>query len=395
MQQGYWIRFALIYAFGILGMSTLGMAGPLVGDLAPVFGSSPSVVGIALGLQALVGALFGTFIGGLIDRSGTKPMLMAGAALVAAGDATAFFTTTFVAFGVALLLQSTGVAILLATGQASVTGLATGARQARGLAFWSTVGFIGFACGLLIGGFFGNTPVWRWAFASHAAFGVVLLLLSPLISTLKVSARRESILAVLKERKVVLLSISFVLVATTSMGMNAAISQYLHSVHKVPLSVAAGSAAFGNVLALLGSVIIGIVLGRGGNISRAAIVVTVVGIAMGSIAHLPTIPFAGAIVAFYIFQILASSIIAFIYATMPRVLDEPSRIGAATGMVVQSGAVAAMLGAPVFFAVNGTGSWLAITAVIAGCWLLAFLLMPLREIGERSQPASREAFAGH
>ncbi len=99
-------------------------------------------------------------------------------------------------------------------------------------------------------------------------------------------------------------------------------------------------------------------------------------IACGVVLYHPAAPLTLAVPMLFLSQSCASAITALTYASTPRLLKDPSRLGAATGFVVQVSGAGAMLGPPIYFAVLASGSWAPIVVTLVVLWGGSLLLMP-------------------
>src|SRR5918994_111720 len=122
------------------------------------------------------------FFGGLMllggrfaDVFGSRPVMLTGLVI---------FTLASLASGLAqnetLLIggrigQGVGAALLSPAALSAITGIFHGEERNKALSVWASIGGIGFAIGLLIGGLLTTGPGWRWVFFINVPVGIVLL----------------------------------------------------------------------------------------------------------------------------------------------------------------------------------------------------------------------------
>jgi EmrB/QacA subfamily drug resistance transporter len=122
------------------------------------------------------------FFGGLLllggrfaDVFGTRPMMQTGLVI---------FTLASLASGLAqnetLLIggrigQGVGAALLSPAALSTITSIFHGEERTRALSVWASLGGLGFATGVLVGGILTSAPGWRWVFFINVPVGVVLL----------------------------------------------------------------------------------------------------------------------------------------------------------------------------------------------------------------------------
>src|SRR5215218_8125897 len=122
------------------------------------------------------------FFGGLMllggrfaDVFGSRPVMLTGLVI---------FTLASLASGLAqnetLLIggrigQGVGAALLSPAALSAITGIFHGEERNKALSVWASIGGIGFATGVLIGGILTTGPGWRWVFFINVPVGIVLL----------------------------------------------------------------------------------------------------------------------------------------------------------------------------------------------------------------------------
>jgi EmrB/QacA subfamily drug resistance transporter len=113
--------------------------------------------------------------GRLADVFGSRPVMLTGLVI---------FTFASLACGLAqneiLLIggrvgQGVGAALLSPAALRAITGMFHGEERNKALSVWASLGGIGFAAGVLIGGVLTSGPGWRWVFFINIPVGVILL----------------------------------------------------------------------------------------------------------------------------------------------------------------------------------------------------------------------------
>jgi EmrB/QacA subfamily drug resistance transporter len=124
------------------------------------------------------GLVFGGLLllgGRLADIFGTRPMMLTGLVI---------FTLASLASGLAqnetLLIggrvaQGAGAALLSPAALATITTGFHGEERNKALSVWASLGGVGFATGVLVGGILTAGPGWRWVFFINVPVGIVLL----------------------------------------------------------------------------------------------------------------------------------------------------------------------------------------------------------------------------
>jgi EmrB/QacA subfamily drug resistance transporter len=113
--------------------------------------------------------------GRLADIFGARPVMLTGLVI---------FTLASLASGLAqnetVLLggrigQGVGAALLSPAALSTITSSFHGEERNRALSVWASLGGVGFAAGVLIGGILTAGPGWRWVFFINVPVGIVLL----------------------------------------------------------------------------------------------------------------------------------------------------------------------------------------------------------------------------
>jgi EmrB/QacA subfamily drug resistance transporter len=162
----------------ILDLTVVNVALPDLGadlDLSrTAFTWTVSAYGLVFGGLLLLG-------GRLADIFGTRPIILTGLVI---------FTLASLVTGLAqtqlLLLggrvgQGLGAALLSPAALATITSSFHGQERNKALSIWASLGGVGFAAGVLIGGILTAGPGWRWVFFINVPVGLVLLATIPAV----------------------------------------------------------------------------------------------------------------------------------------------------------------------------------------------------------------------
>ncbi|RMI39199.1 MFS transporter [Actinomadura harenae] len=161
----------------------------LILDVTVINVALPDIgAGLHLGRTTLTWAvtIYTLFFGGLMalggrlaDAFGTRRVLLTGLVLFTAAS-----LATGLAGNAALLLggraaQGVGAALLSPAALATLTTAFHGPERNKALGVWASLGGIGFAAGVLVGGALTAGPGWRWVFFVNVPVGAVLLAVLP------------------------------------------------------------------------------------------------------------------------------------------------------------------------------------------------------------------------
>lgn len=129
--------------------------------------------------------------GRLVDRTGARPVFLAGLALFGAGSALGALAPSIELLVLARVLQGGGAAMSTPAALALLTvGLAAGAERNRLVALFGAMGAVGFSAGLVLPGLLVTHAGWRSSFAVLVPVVAIVLVLTWRAPAGTVSSRR-------------------------------------------------------------------------------------------------------------------------------------------------------------------------------------------------------------
>src|SRR5215216_3861036 len=124
------------------------------------------------------GLVFGGLLllgGRLADLVGTRPTILTGLGIfILASLVTGLAQTQTVLLG-GRVGQGVGAALLSPAALATIISIFHGEERNKALSIWASLGGVGFAAGVLIGGLLTTGPGWRWVFFINVPVGIVLV----------------------------------------------------------------------------------------------------------------------------------------------------------------------------------------------------------------------------
>jgi EmrB/QacA subfamily drug resistance transporter len=163
----------------------------LILDLTVVNVALPNL-GVDLGLSrsafTWAVSIYVLFFGGLMLLGGRLADVLGARSVMLTG--VVLFTLASLACGLAqneiMLIggrigQGVGAALLSPAALRAITGIFHGEERNKALSVWASLGGLGFAAGVLIGGILTAGPGWRWVFFINVPVGVALLATIPAV----------------------------------------------------------------------------------------------------------------------------------------------------------------------------------------------------------------------
>jgi EmrB/QacA subfamily drug resistance transporter len=176
-----WTALAVVSVAQLMLILDLTVVNVALPDLGADLDLSRSAFTWAVSAYVLVFGGLMLLGGRLADIFGARAMTLIGVVI---------FTLASLATGLAqneiLLIggrvgQGVGAALLSPAALSAITGIFHGEERNKALSVWSSLGGIGFAAGVLIGGILTTGPGWRWVFFINVPVGVVLLATIPTV----------------------------------------------------------------------------------------------------------------------------------------------------------------------------------------------------------------------
>ena len=385
MKAGSWGSIWLVYLYSLLCAASISKLIPIEGDIERALGATPEGVGIAISLVSVFSAFAATVGGGIIDLVGARLSIIIASLVVIVADVISFFAKTMFVLDLARVLEGFEFIGIMVAAPALIMATTTGKRQVQAMSLWSTYVPTGFGLGLLLAVPFVGTPEWRWTFVVHGALFAAAVSLGGLLPKIQREAkaakpvsqrsRIKELLSVYGEIGPVRLSISNALLVSVGLGTSTVIPRYFAQTHHVSMATSSTISAFTNLAMIAGAIVAGFALSRGMRTISLYSGVAVMGVIVGTLLYAPWVAFPLAVTMLVLWALTTGVAAAALMALLPRVVKDPSRGGAASGLVGQVMAVTNFVTPVIYYHTLANGSWLYFVALVVVCWFgsLAFL----------------------
>lgn len=386
-----WVRFGLLYSFGVVANMAASHEAPLVGHMSEALGRPPGAIGAAMGAQFVAYLLLGTVFGQLVARLGVRRAGLIGMTTILLAAIANLYVNAFYALLAANLTQGMGMLLVTVAAQVGVSQQDDDATRSRALALWATSPVVGLALGLFLSSTVADGSSWRLAFAILAAVAAgVAMCTALLLPTGRVIARAPAPDArtsgLRAETRVVRLSLALLLMILTMNGSVNLWPTFLADIHDVSIGTVGARSSIAMLIGIVGSLSIAAALGRGVSASLLLIFIAIFGGLSAVLVFSGTGGLAYATIGMVAWNICASAMMALIFASLPCVVRDPGNLPAATGLLYQISSVGAMCGAPIFltFATLPNARF-ALMALILVALLAMVLLFPVhRSKGDKT-----------
>jgi predicted MFS family arabinose efflux permease len=374
-------------------MMTVGVVVPFIDRLCAELGASRSEIGFAIALFSTPSAVLATVGGGLIDSYGLRRSMLLAACTSAAGSVLASQAHSLLALDGAMLVAGLGFGALCVALPCVIIATLQDGSRIRAMSFASTFAPTGYAAGLLLAVPFTTRGAWSLALLTHAALmtaaAIALAIWMPTISrarepSLGPARRLTGMLSVFREPRAVRLGLAVALPNALSYGTSLAAPSYLARVHHLSLATSTASVALAKLTALIiGGLCMGYLLSRAVAPRLLFAVMAVVGLAAQAMLFLPSggiaLPTAALVIWLFAFGGMAGGAMTL----LPTVTRDPSRSGAASGLVNQFISLASFAAPSTWLALNDGGQYVLLAA---GCLLISALALPGAAVTRRAVP---------
>jgi EmrB/QacA subfamily drug resistance transporter len=119
--------------------------------------------------------------GRLADVFGARSVMLAGLAIFTLASLASGLAQTEILLIGGRVAQGIGAALLSPAALSAITAVFHGEERNKALGVWASLGGIGFAAGVLIGGVLTAGPGWRWVFFINIPVGVIVLAAIPAV----------------------------------------------------------------------------------------------------------------------------------------------------------------------------------------------------------------------
>jgi predicted MFS family arabinose efflux permease len=389
--QGSWFSILLIYGVGVLGATTVSQAITVARDIAAFFHAAPQHAGWIISTPSALTAIGALFTGWLVDRIGDKRILLAGCAIIIAGDIGVTLSDSIQTVLAMRGVEGVGYVCVAVSAVAMMMRITQGPRRNVALTLWSSFIPMSFALPLVLTAKLAGTGAWRWAFGGHAmALGVLALLALIALPAKEGDAglkRTAGLATVLRSPGPYLLGLAFAAHAFVQTGIVSTLPHTLIGLYAVSFPAASSIITLGMVFNIIGCLVVGPLMNRGVR-PLAISVAGVAGVAAGGMAlglALPGFAAAAAVACGFFF---ASGLIAGLWALLPLVAQGRETLGATSGIVTQVTLFGVLFGPPAAFAVQGGGGWtgemINIAIACAAMLLLLWLVVSKFNSGARA-----------
>jgi predicted MFS family arabinose efflux permease len=358
--QGSWAAILLVYCVGVIAATTVSQAISVARDITAFLHAAPTQAGWIISMPSAMTAIGAVFTGWLVDRTGDKPVLLAGCLIVILGDVGVTLSGTMPALLTMRAVEGVGYVCIAVAAVTMLMRITHGPRRNLALALWSSFIPMSFALPLILTAALAGTGAWRWAFSGHAivlgVLTVLAILALPPREGEKGPRRTAGLSTVLRSPGPYLLGIAFALHAFIQTGIVSTLPHRLMALYHLSFPAASSVITLGMVFNVAGCLAVGPLMNR----SVGAWTISVVGVAgvfIGGVTagrELPGLEAAAAVACLFFFS---SGLIAGLWSLLPHVAPGLYTLGATSGLVTQITLLGVLFGPPAAFAAQAAGGW--------------------------------------
>ena len=376
---------AMAYLPAVLSMMTVGIVVPFIATLSRDLHATPAELGLAIALFSMPTAILATVGGGLIDRYGLRRSMLLAGGTSAIASLLGSYASSLLALDGAMLLSGLGFGgICVSAPSLLIRTLNEGPSRIRAMSFLSTFAPTGYAAGLLLAVPFVTEGHWSTALRTH---GVVMILMTLAMARFvphvagNSNSKREpagktlgQMLSILREPRALRLGLAVALPNALSYGTSLAAPSYLARVHDMSIAASSATVALAKLAAMIiGGLSMGYLLSRQVSTSLLFGVMAAIGAFAQIMLFLPSSGITVATGALILWLFAFGGMAGGAMTLLPSVARDPSRSGAASGLINQF-ISAASFAAP--------STWLALhdgvhfMMLACACLLISLIALP-------------------
>ena len=383
-RQGAIALTALAYIPAVLCMMTVGVIVPFIGALSQDLRTTPAQLGLAIALFSVPSAILATLGGGLLDAYGIRRSMLFAAGFSALGSALAARANSVLALDGSMLVSGLGFGAMCVAAPCLVMATLSDGARIRSMSLLSTFAPTGYAAGLLLAVLFVDTGNWQAALLAHAALLAVtfagILLWVPNVST-RATEGREPLLQTLRRMLSIFsvpgsvrLGVAVALPNAVSYGTSLAVPSFLAHAHHLSIATSSASVASAKLSALIvGGVGMGYLLSRKIAARTLFAIMVVIGIVAQGILFLTTSSIMLATGALVLWLFAFGGMSGGAMTLLPVVVRDPTRRGAASGLVNQCISLASFCAPSTWLALN---DGLQFVLLAAACLIVSLIALP-------------------
>lgn len=338
---------ARYYAVGLIASMSIGITAFYLVDIKRDLNLTAAMEGLSVSIITLIGACFGLFLGGMVDRTSTRISLSVGLLILALSDIMALYSEGAMPFLMSRLCAGIGFTVLVTAVPAAMSLERSESARRIVLALWGCYVPLGIALGMILSAI--TSTNWRAAFAIHAFACIVLLAGTQLGTHLVKGNLHNSVFhglrRVLSNRRILLVAGGFSSFAAIFLVTVSILPRYLHrssglQAYDIGLlsTVVSASGVLASAIAAwllhyIDRVTPLLVIGFAGS--------AISGILLFS-ADTPVMVTVGAVSVIFFSGFIPSGI----FASLPSLVAQ-SELGALNGIVAQAGSIGSFVGPPV------------------------------------------------
>jgi predicted MFS family arabinose efflux permease len=384
---------ALAYLPAVVAMMTIGVVVPFIDRLCSELGATRAEIGFAIALFSMPSAVLATVGGGLIDSYGLRRSMCLAACASAAGSALASRSHSLLTLDGAMLVAGLGFGTLCVALPCLIMATLHAGARIRAMSFASTFAPTGYAAGLLLAVPFTTRGAWRVALLIHAVImaGMLIALAvgMPVIVPVRQAAqglrqRLAGLFSLFREPRALRLGLAVALPNALSYGTSLAAPSYLARAQHLSLATSSASVALAKLTAMIiGGLSMGYLLSRALAPRLLFAVMAAIGLMAQALLFLPTRGIALATAALVVWLFAFGGMVGGAMSLLPTVTRDPTRGGAASGLVNQFISLASFAAPSTWLALHDGGQYVLLAAA---CLLISSLALPGAVITRRAAP---------
>ena len=385
-----WWTILIAYGVGVVGAIQVGRAAPATEALRADIALDLATLGWAVSLITLASAVLGLAVGYLVVRRGARRVLALGTAILAASVLLAAFVGTVPALLLVRVLEGVGYLGIVVAAPTLIARAAAPKDAPVALALWGTFFTLGLSIAAIAGGWLSELLGWRGWYGVNAAVLAVAVSLAyralPRDAATVGIQGREAFDAHLPAAAWIL-GAAFFGVTLLSLALLSMLPPFLIEVRSFSPAAAGGTTGIVALASIAGSFAYGALANRPGE-SRVVLAAVVLLVVAAFPAFSAGLSSALGIASAAIAVLGSGALVAHVFASVPRLVCDPGKIGPANGLIAQIGSIGALSGPPAVGYLVSASGWPALSLLIVAFSVTFVLLTASAERTSRTVGAA-------
>lgn len=392
MKPGSWGLILVIFFMTVICGASAGKMIPLLPDMARDFNISMPTAAWLISAVTVISVVIAPFSGVFSDKFGDKTILIVGLLVLVVSNIANYLAPNFTSMMVSRTIEGIAFISIALGAVAMMARTAEGQKLPIAMSIVSVGVPLGVGLGLVFAGFVAG-PNWKNAFLWHAALGTICVIVALFLPKAEISQQNNGSQPDVNWFKVALtenpfrLALGGLLNTIVMFGFGMLFTTFAVETHHLSPQQAAGFGILSYPASVIGSLAIGKMMEKNGNLRTMIIGVVVLTTIFGSLIFMPALGLQLSAASLFFFYLFGGMLGAMAVSRFPAASPSPATIGITASLFMQFANAGMLISPPiVMYVYKSFGAY--------GTSLLAFVCLGLTLLAwmtSKISPTGKEA----